>query len=72
MVFDEKKNHRIPEIFAVFRCIQCYSSVKTNIHRRNMLFIGITSKILVKFGFELHRMPQIFLIEFIEYHLINI
>ena len=30
MVFDEKKNHRIPEIFAVFRCIQCYSSVNTN------------------------------------------
>ena len=39
MVLDEKKNHRIPEIFAVFRCIQCYSSVKTNIYTRNMLFI---------------------------------
>ena len=24
MVFDEKKNHRIPGIFAVFRCIQWY------------------------------------------------
>ena len=77
MVFDEKKNHRIPEIFAVgipipanFRCIQCYSSVKTNIHWGNT-FIGITIKILVKFGFELHRMPEIFLIEFIEYHLIT-
>ena len=69
MVFEEKKNHRIPEIFAVFRCIQCYSSVKTNIHRKNSFLRGITSKILVKFGFELHRMPEIFLIEFIEYHL---
>ena len=35
MVFDEKKNHRIPEVFAVgipIPCIQCYSSVKTHIH----------------------------------------
>ena len=38
MGFDEK-NHRIPGIFAVFRSIQCYSSVQTNIHRKNMLFL---------------------------------
>ena len=60
MVFDEKKNHRIPEIFAVFRSIQCYSSVETNIHRKNMLFLGITSKILVKLDLNYIECPRFF------------
>ena len=28
----------------LFRCIQCYSSAKTNIQRRNMLFINTTEQ----------------------------
>ena len=50
---------------ALFNVIRAYKLIFIG----KILFIRITSKILVKFGFELHRMPQIFLIEFIEYHL---